>query len=393
MVNKYNVKDTQTYEEQTFLRTSTLSVPDKRQHTIAKSLDKRFMDRNVFDSIVNSNNVINEIYLNFPIDKIVWYIDHPTDLRNYLYSNSKYLSGGAINILFVNVDMGHSTEISSEHIIFLNNLLTQNVNDIYVMPTLQFDGLPKPAEIREYSKFVTKMINYKNSLTPGNLNIGLNVPSYYLESDLKGLFDLYSKEHAEPTFVSVDFNHAGIDDDDCKDTIDAINGHYKKEGIEDYFLYGFNVRTHLRSKNNPVSDEMIMARRGLNAVGAPHYSHGFGRSEPITQVNQLGTVFDRDDYRYHLLTEQKQMDAFLEWSHDFNYNFDINNLAEYGKDIKSIVPKYNLWTVNAEFFDVSYAIRKNDTDLLRTMMQKGNLPQSVASKERTVQTHFGDSFW
>ena len=141
MVNKYTVHDTQIFDEQALLRASTLSVSSKRQSTIAKSLDCRFMDEGIFDSIVSKNNVINEIYLDLTPSQIIEFCDDTTKYREYLNKNSLCLDGGAPNVFFINLRLKSTDSIMAEHIIFLNNIMTKGPNDIYVMPSIQFDGV------------------------------------------------------------------------------------------------------------------------------------------------------------------------------------------------------------------------------------------------------------
>ena len=66
-----------------------------------------------------------------------------------------------------------------------------------------------------------------------------------------------------------------------------------------HFLYGFNVRNYKKKTLNPVSDEMMIARSGFNAMGAPHYGQSKRIIPPTTQLTQLGVVFNRDDYCFH----------------------------------------------------------------------------------------------
>jgi len=373
MVNKYTVDDTDIYNEDALMRAATLSIPSKKQRTIAKSLDRRFMDLGVFNSIVSSNNVINEVYLDLTPGQIIEFCDEPTKYGDYLNKNSMFLNMGALNVFFINLRLQPTESIKAEHIVFLNNILTKGPNDIYVMPTVHFDGVDRYTQIELYSNFVTKMINYKNSRAPGSLNLGIMIPPYYREKEVKGLYKLYSKENAEPTFVSVDFKGSNIEDKKRMKVVDTITSHYAAEGIEDYFMYGLNLRSFKQGLNNPVSDEMLIVRSGLNAVGAPHRVptkvHGGSK---ISQTDQLGVVFGRDDYRFHYLTEPEYMERFLDWSSDRGYRFDIENrLTQDGPKIKDAVKRYNLVTENAEFFDISTAIRKNDKDAIKDMLGKG----------------------
>jgi|GEM_PF-2443408 len=383
MVFKYSVRDTQIFtdvddvDSKALMRTSTLSVPSKTQRNIAKSLDPRFANEEMFRALSSSNNLINETYLNLTLDKIIEFSDDNRKLKSYIKYHSPYLGMGALDVFFINLKVGPTEKIMTEHIIFLNDLLTKWKNDIYVMPVVQFEGRDRFDNMELYSNFVSRMIHYKNSNTSGNLNLGVSIPPFYFDDDLSELSKLYSDENAEPTFVSVDFSHAGMDNPDRMAVVDAVNKHYEAEGVENYFLYGFNVRAYKRKQATPISDEMIVARSGLNAVGVAHYPGG-GPPKPVTQLYQLGVVFDREDYHFHHLDEKKHLDSFLDWSLENGYNFDIhNNLTGDAENIKKIMKGYNFYKENEEFFDISYAIRKNDKPLLKDILGKGYEPPPV----------------
>jgi len=373
MVNKYIVDDTKIYNEEALMRASTLSVSSKRQSTIAKSLDRRFMDEGVFNTIVSSNNIINEVYLDFTPSQIIDCIDHPEQYQTYLNKNSMYLDRGALNVFFINLRLSSPQKLLAEHIIFLNDILTKGPNDIYVMPSIQFGKGDRYTKMDVYSDFVGKMISCKNTRAPGSLNLGITVPSFYGHKDMNDLFKLYSSENAEPTFVSVDFKGSSIEDRKRMKVVDALNAHYAAEGTEDFFLYGLNLRSYKSGPSNPVSEEMLIARSGLNAVGAPHRAPGGRGGSKITQIEKLGAIFDPADYCFHYLSEQDQKERLCDWAFDRGYYFDIdNNMTKDAPKIMSAVKKFNLVMENNEFFTVSYAIRKNDKDLLKGILDKGN---------------------
>lgn len=241
------------------------------------------------------------------------------------------------------------------------------------MPTLQFKRVGRADQVNLYSDFVISMIESKNTRVPNSLNLGISVPSYYRQKDLKGLFEFYSKENAEPTFVSVDFKQSSIEDKKRMKVVKSLTEHYAAEGTEDYFLYGLNLHSYTTGPTNPVSNDMLIARSGLNAVGEYHRRPGGKGGSKITQIEKLGAVFDPVDYRYHFLSEQDQKERFCSWAVDNGYSFDIDNkMSSHAYKIMPAVKKFNLVMENNEFFTVSYAIRKNDKDLLKGILDKGN---------------------
>lgn len=373
MVNKYTVKDTKTFEEEAFMRVSTLTVSSKKQSSISKSLDRRFLDKKVFNSVMSSSGAINEIYLNMDLNQLRTMSNDDILFDRYMATNSSFLNTQAMNVFFVNLRVGSEDKISDEDIKDLNHILTWGINDIYLMPTVEYDGIDRKDELKLYEEFCKRMIDCKDTFVPGNLNLGINVPSFYRYKDLDNLFKVYSKENTQPTFVSVDFARTGFNDSKRKGIVGSINSYYKDKKIEDYFLYGFNVRNYKKKTLNPVSDEMMIARSGFNTMGAPHYGQSKRIIPPTTQLTQLGVVFNRDDYCFHQLTDNYQLARFVEWSSDFEYEFDITgDLPKEAPRIRPVMKKYNLCMENEEFSDISQAIRKSDSDHLRDKLKRGD---------------------
>lgn len=117
----------------------------------------------------------------------------------------------------------------------------------------------------------------------------------------------------------------------------------------------------------------MIARSGFNAKGAPHYGQSKRIIPPTTQLTQLGVVFNRDDYCFHQLTDNDQLARFVEWSSDFEYEFDITgDLPKEAPRIRPVMKKYNLCMENEEFSDISQAIRKSDSDHLRDKLKRGD---------------------
>ena len=117
---------------------------------------------------------------------------------------------------------------------------------------------------------------------------------------------------------------------------------------------------------------MMIARSGFNAMGAPHYAPSKRNIPPTTQLTQLGVVFNRDDYRFHHLTDNDQFARFVEWSSDFEYEFDITGeLAKEASKIRPVMKKYNLCMENEEFSDISRAIRKSESEVIKEKLKKG----------------------
>jgi len=202
--------------------------------------------------------------------------------------------------------------------------------------------------------------------------VGMNIPPYFRHRDVNTLYEQYAEENNEPSFIAIDFNRSGMNDTKRMGLAGTINKHYHDEGVEDYFLYGFNVRSFTRSAENPLSDEMMIARSGFNCFGAPHYRPSKRNIPATTDLRQLGRIFEKEDYRFHPLTESNQFDIFDTWISDNDYSVDLRApLNTEASKIRPVMKKYNLCKENEEFTDISVAIRKNDSDLLKEKKTKG----------------------
>ncbi len=372
MVNKYRIHDTHIFDDEVFMRSTTLSVSAKKQTTIGKSLDKRYIDKKIVSRLVTpTNNLINEIYLNMDL-KTLREIDSDDDARaKYIRNNASFLNSSGLNVFFVNIDVNDEMP-NKEDVNYLNLLLTWGLNDLYVMPTLTFNGIDRTTEKQYYMNFVSEMLECKNTVTPGYLNVGMNIPPYFRHRDVNALYEQYAEENNEPTFVAIDFNRTGMNDTKRMGLAGTINKHYHAEGVEDYFLYGFNVRSFTRSVENPLSDEMVIARSGFNCFGAPHYRPSKRDIPATTDLRQLGRIFEKEDYRFHPLTEKNQFDILDAWISDNDYSVDLRApLKTEAQKIRPVMKKFNLCKENEEFTEISIAIRKNDSDILKEKKTKG----------------------
>ena len=153
MVNKYTVKDTKTFEEEAFMRVSTLTVSSKKQSSISKSLDRRFLDKKVFNSVMSSSGAINEIYLNMDLNQLRTMSNDDILFDRYMATNSSFLNTQAMNVFFVNLRVGSEDKISDEDIKDLNQIFTWGTNDIYLMPTVEYDGIDRKDELKLYEEF------------------------------------------------------------------------------------------------------------------------------------------------------------------------------------------------------------------------------------------------
>lgn len=207
MVNNYRVHDTEIYDDEVFMRSSTLTCGSKKQDVIGKAVEKRLLD----SKIVNNQspamkNVINEIFSDMTLQELRSIDDDDHALSNFIRAKSSFLTGSFLNVIFINLEVAAGDVILQRDYDALNNILTWGKNDLYVMPTISYEGVDDRSVQKDlYKDFVKKMLLTKNSITTGSLNVGMSVPSYFRHKDVEDLFGLYGGENKEPSFISVDF--------------------------------------------------------------------------------------------------------------------------------------------------------------------------------------------
>ena len=367
MVNNYRVHDTQIFDDEVFMRSSTLTCGLKKQDVIGKAVEKRLLD----SKIVNNQppvtkNGINEIFSDMTLQELRSIDDDDHALSNFIHAKSSFLKESYLNVIFINLEVTAVDEILQRDYDALNNILTWGNNDLYVMPTISYEGVnDRSVQKDSYKDFVKKMLLTKNSITTGSLNVGMSIPSYFRHKDVEDLFGLYRCENKEPSFISVDFCRSGVDDTKRMGIANKIRSHYNDSQNENYFLYGLNVRTYKHSGDSSVSDEMMIAKRGFNAFGSPHYQASKRKIPPTTELRQLGRVFNRQDYHYHSISVPHILDDFVQWTELYGYDLDFKRpLENEAGKIRPTMKKYSAVKENEELCEVSTAIRKSDYDLL-----------------------------
>lgn len=360
MVKKYEITNVSMIDDRpsSLPRNVTLRVGGSSLDHISKCTE-RTTDLRTIDSI-RDKTVFNECYIDLSLTKLRELDSNRSAQDQYIYSRSKFLDKGMVNVLMVKLRMEGNDVLDDQDYEYLNALLSWKSNDIYVMPILEFDDKKRTDMVTIYNDFVKRMLDEKDSWT-SNINIGMSIPHMYPRRNIKDLFDIYSDE--KPTFVAVDFNNSRMDRP--SDVTGTILRHFKNENEENTFLYGVNVKPYKRGAENTSAWDIYMVHGSFNAIGPTH-------SKPRAMVlpgdwNNMGRIFDSKFIEYRTI-DSDHRDRFIEWMGK-SYNLDID--ADFKKNEKSLYPylkRYNFQYANDVLFDFSKAIDDYDMDYIDEMI-------------------------
>lgn len=360
MVQKYEITDVSMISEYSVSlpRNVTLKVGDRSLNHISKCTE-RTTDVRTIDSITGKN-VLNECYIDLSLTKLRELDSNRAAQDQYIYSRSKFLDRGMINVLMIKLRLEGNDVLNDLDYEYLNNLLSWKSNDIYVMPILEFDDRKRTDMVAIYDNFVKRMLEEKERWTDG-INIGMSIPQMYPRRNIESLFELYSDER--PTFVAVDFNNSRMDRP--SDVTGTILRHFEKEKEENTFLYGVNVKPYKRGAENTSAWDIYMVHGSFNAIG-PTHSKPRAVSLPGDWSN-MGRIFDSNTIEYRTI-DSNHRDTFIDWMKR-SYDLDID--SDFKKNQKSMYPylkRYNFQYTNDVLSDFSSAISKNDTDYIKGMI-------------------------
>ena len=360
MVQKYEITDVSMINEYSVSlpRNVTLKVGNRSLNHISKCTE-RTTDVRTIDSIIGKN-VLNECYIDLSLTKLRELDSNRAAQDQYIYSRSKFLDRGMINVLMIKLRLEGNDVLNDLDYGYLNSLLSWKSNDIYVMPILEFDDRKRTDMVAIYDNFVKRMLEEKKQWTK-NINIGMSIPQMYPRRNIESLFELYSDER--PTFVAVDFNNSRMDRP--SDVTGTILRHFEKEKEENTFLYGVNVKPYKRGAENTSAWDIYMVHGSFNAIG-PTHSKPRAVSLPGDWSN-MGRIFDSNTIEYRTI-DSNHRDNFIDWMKR-SYDLDID--SDFKKNQKSMYPylkRYNFQYTNDVLSDFSSAISKNDTDYIKDMI-------------------------
>ena len=365
MVDNYRVSDVHIFEGEVFMRAATLSASEKSQKNIGRAVD-RSIDKKVYNRhIPRLGNYINESYINIDIENLRQIDNDDVKRASFIGNNTKFLDKNLLNIFFIKLIIRSNEQIKESDLEYLNQMLMWEMNDIYVMPTLEFDdSVGRPDRVRIYSDFVARMLEMKDRLVPGKLNVGLSVPLYFSKKQIGELFSLYRNEPVAPTFVSIDYGNTRVSDPKQMGKVLTTIKQFRENNEEKYFMYALNARPYKRGETHPIAEDLGLAKTGFNGFGGPHYPPAPRYVPPATEWSQLGKIFENYDHRYYPLSEEGPRNEFLTWAEN-DYSIDeLKPPREIAGVVRPIVKRYNFCKVNEELKEISDAVRKSDDDYL-----------------------------
>jgi len=392
MARSYEIKKVEVVEDPVFLRVVKLSVLDKNIDRFVRSVDRYTYRRTLDQSLSEFDSLINEIYIRIDLDTLRKIDNDPDAQKKFIQNNVHFLDcADLINIFFLKIVIKEKEKLNDQDIEYINSLLLYQLNDIYVVPILEFEGeIDKPTRVLMYNEFVEKLLEAKNTVNP-NLKVGISVPSYYPRRKIDILFSLYGEENKEPTFVAVDFAYQRATDPSRMGILPTINSYFLKDGNYNYFIYGFNVKPYKKGERLPLSEEFMLIESGFNAVGTAYRNTDVRVVITPRSWDHLNKIFNEDDYRYHPLSEEDKRQHLEEWLQEF-LKFDVN-LNSVRSTVNRYVRQYNFYTLNEEFAHISKAIWNSELDELTNRLlgkEVTALASDVARRLSKVQKDMKD---
>ena len=364
MSRSYNISRTEIIEEPIFMRVVELNSLKKKVNNLTRSVDNYTYKTTLEKALGEFNTLINEIYLKMDLETLRKLDDDPEELKKYVSRHVRFLNNNLINIFFIKLALNEGDKIERKDIEYLNGLLLYQLNDIYVIPVLEFRGeVDKPKRIEMYNNFVISLLEEKNTSRP-DLRVAITVPAYYPRRRLDKLFSLFSNENKEPTFVVVDFAHQRPTDPSRIGIIPTINNYFLENGIEKYFIYGFNVKPHKKGQYDPIAEELLLIESGFNAVGGAYKPGDVRIIIPPQKWEHLNKLFDKGDYKYYPLSENNKREELHTWLEQY-LNFEVD-FGQVKSTINRYVRQYNFYQLNSEFSTLSEFIWKGDVDGIKS---------------------------
>lgn len=361
MVQKYDISNVMTIEGNvsSMPRNVTLKVGSSRSLDHISKCTERTTDIRTIER-TGDKKVLNECYIDLSLTKLRELDGNRAAQDQYIYSRSKFLDKGMINVLMIKLRLEGNDVLNDQDYEYLQALLSWKSNDIFVMPILEFEDKKRNDMVSTYDNFVRTMLVGKENWVD-DINIGMSIPQMYPRRNIGNLFNIYSDE--KPTFIAVDFNNSRMDRP--SDVTGTILKHFKEEKEENVFLYGVNVKPYKRGAENTSAWDIYMAHGSYNAIGPTH-------SKPRAMVlpgdwSNMGRIFDQDSVEYRTI-DPEHRDTFIGWMKD-SYNLDIN--VDFKKNEKSLYPylkRYNFQFTNDLLSDFSKAICEQDTDYVKHMV-------------------------
>lgn len=349
------------------LQSGTYKSLNHLSKCVERTTDMKTIDR------LNEKKVLNECYIDLTLEKLRELDSDKAAQESYIYSRSKFLDKGMINVLMIKLRMEHGDILSDQDYDYINALLSWERNDIYIMPVLEFgEGVERTARLNAYNNFVIKMLDQKSSWFNEDINVGMSIPSFYPRRPLDDLFKIYEDE--KPTFVAVDFNNSRMDKPDG--VVATVLKHFSTEKEEKTYMYGVNVKPYKKGAENSPAWDIYTVHGAFNAIGP---THSRARSVVVPGGwNSMGRIFDSESLTYMRIDDHHR-DSFIDWMSN-GYDIQIDqDFSKNNRGLYTYLKRYNFEMTNNKLGEITSAIQKSDLDYLKEI--KNRMPEEMKGKK------------
>lgn len=384
MVSNYRIEDVHIFDETVFMRNVSLQVGGKKLDQFARALNRRVDMSTLTAANQKFGSNINELYMRLDLQTLRKIDEDPDEQAKFIRAKTKFLERGQVNMFFLRLLVRVGERLTDDDINYLNMLLLYQLNDVYTIPIIEFEGEFSHQERKEkYDAFVKRILALKNSSVPGQLRTAISVPAYYPRKMIGELFDLYRNENKDPSLVVVDFAGMRLTDPKRISVIPQITQVFENEKDEKYFLYGLNVRPYRRGTETPVAEDFYMVQCGFNSFGDT-----YRKPAPITlpppDWNQ-SKIFWPEDYKYHDLTGTKERAKWHDWIDVVYGSGARSDYAVPNSRMNMCARRYNFYSLNDELSVVSDGVRKSDKNLIRSRVLSKEIPDEMLSAIKTIR--------
>ena len=318
-----------------------------------RSTDKRTMEM--------SGKILNECYVPMTLDKLRE-LDGDKDAQDsYIMSRSKFLDSGNINVLSMHLILNPEDKLNEMDYDYINNLLSWSRNDIYLLPTIEYNGeIDSAMKCNRYDEFVKRLLYDKSSWC--SANAGMMIPSYYPRRKLDDLFGLYEDE--DPLFIAVDFDNKRMDNP--SQTVSTLVKRFK-DREDGAFMYAVNLKPYKKGHIDESAWDVYAVHGTFNAIGPTH-----PKPKKVVLPNDwssAGRVFSIDEISYPVLDDEHR-EGFFEWTEE-NYGFRFED--DYSKNTSSVynhLKRFNYNKLNILLQELSKAIDQDDEDFIDSVKER-----------------------
>ena len=400
LVRNYEIGKVTTFRDKVFMRSVPLKVGDKSIPGLTKSIAGPVDSKTISHLETNSKSMINEMRLRLTLP-LLRNIDNDEDKRKAFFrNNTKFLEKSYLNMFVIDLVLEQNERLEKEDINYLNYILTYELNGIYVMPIVRYNGMAGRKESsEEYEKFVRRMLESKNEMTPGDkLRVGISIPAGFPGPYYNGLFSLYEKEEKKSSFVLMDFANRRYTDLGFLGNIKRVMQFFQKKGkeegeeedYEEYYLYGFNVKPYKRAGEDiRLAEDMCLIEAGFNSIG-----HQYGKRmrlpkkllESFRPTWRSSRTFWPDDYKYHNLEGQEEKSSWDDWVDLVYGNGTSVSIPVPNNKSRVLVKRYNFFSFNRELSALTEGIVKSDETLLKDKFKNKDIPDDITKRFGKLKT-------